>query len=345
MTPDSFSSSSNPQRTTACPRSSAPSASSQRTPWVVPNPTTALRTVSTESFAAGSSEPPQPASAAATSRSAALGFGPMRTLLALTLAALTLAIVPAAGAAPAATTGSQQSVADFWSGTWPAFLMENGQVTDPLGTLRWRQIRREEGAAMVGHIFGGKVFEGCSTTDPSTLYFRGSSVEGGDLIACTTSADGKTIVGRFNGREDFMSGSFEVSIIRDDDKRIFAGKYFEDQGITTDWCGSLESRSPAAGPPNPPEDLEAPTSTALASTGKAGTAVKLRFRVSEPALVTLTVRRGTRVIATMNRSVAAGAGAVSWRAPRKPGTLSFSVVALDAAGNVGRASRAPLRLR
>lgn len=262
----------------------------------------------------------------------------MRTLVALATAALTLAIVPSGGAA------RNQSVADFWSGTWPAFLMENGQITDPLGTLTWRQIRREEGAAMVGHVFGGKVFEGCSTTDPSTLFFRGSYVEGGDLIACTTNADGKTIVGRFNGREDFMSGSFEVSIIRDDDKRVFAGKYFEDQGITTDWCGSLEART-ATAPPNPPEDLEAPVSTALASSGKAGTAVRLRFRVSEPAVVTLTVRRGTRVVATMSRSVPAGAGAASWRASRKPGLLSFSVVAVDAAGNTGRASKAPLRLR
>ena len=345
MTPDSFSSSSNPQRTTATPSSVAPSASSQRTSWVVPKPTTACRTVSTESFAAGSSEPPQPASVAATSSSAALRFGLVRTLLALAIATLTLAIVPSALATPAAATRTSQSVADFWSGTWPAFLMENGVVTDPLGTLRWRQIRREEGAAQVGHVFGGKILEGCSTTDPSTLFFRGSYVEGGDLIACTTSADGKTIVGRFNGREDFMSGSFEVSIVRDDDKRVFAGKYFEDQGITTDWCGSLESRSPVTSPPNPPEDLEAPTSTALASAGKAGTAVKLRFRVSEPAVVTLTVRRGTRVVGRMTRSVAGGLAAAAWRAPRKPGLLSFTVVAVDAAGNTGRASRATLRLR
>jgi hypothetical protein len=253
--------------------------------------------------------------------------------------------VPTGGAAPAAAADTSQTVADFWSGTWPAFLMEKGQITDPLGTLRWRQIRYEEGVAMVGHVFGGKVFEGCSTTDPSTLFFRGSYVEGGDLIACTTSADGKTIVGRFNGREDFMSGSFSVSIIRDDDKRVFAGKYFEDQGITTDWCGSLEARAPVTSPPNPPEDLDAPTSTALASSGKAGTAVKLRFRVSEPAVVTLTVRRGTRVVGRMTRSVPGGAASAAWRAPRKPGLLTFSVVAVDAAGNTGRASRATLRLR
>jgi hypothetical protein len=53
----------------------------------------------------------------------------MRAVLALSLAALTLAIVPSGGAAPT------QTVPDLWTGTWPAFLMENGQVTDPLGTL------------------------------------------------------------------------------------------------------------------------------------------------------------------------------------------------------------------
>lgn len=39
MTPDTSSSSSNVQRTTASPRSSASPAPSQRAPWVVPNPT------------------------------------------------------------------------------------------------------------------------------------------------------------------------------------------------------------------------------------------------------------------------------------------------------------------
>ena len=68
--------------------------------------------------------------------------------------------------------------------------MEGGKVTDPLGTLKWRQIRHEDGVALIGRNFGGKLFEGCST-DPSTLFFRGSYVEGGDLVACTTGADGQ----------------------------------------------------------------------------------------------------------------------------------------------------------
>ena len=262
----------------------------------------------------------------------------MRTLVALAIAALTLAIVPSGGAA------RSQSVSDFWSGTWPAFLMENGQITDPLGTLRWRQIRREDGAAMVGHVFGGKVFEGCSTTDPSTLFFRGSYVEGGDLIACTTSADGKTIVGRFNGREDFMSGSFAVSIIRDDDKRVFAGKYFEDQGITTDWCGSLERLAPSAPPAPQAADTTAPVVRALSSAGKAGRVVQLRLRVSERSAVRVAVWRGSRVVARLGRSVPAGTSSIAWAATVRPGALRFTVIAIDAAGNTSPTSAAGLRL-
>lgn len=249
-----------------------------------------------------------------------------------------LAIVPAGGASADAT------VDDFWTGTWPAFLMENGKVTDPLGTLKWRQIRHEEGVAMIGHNFGGKIFEGCST-DPSTLFFRGSYVEGGDLVACTTGADGKTIIGRFNGREDFMSGSFTVSIIRDDDKRVFAGKYFEDEGVTTDWCGSLQ-RSPFA--VTPPlvaaPDVVAPRVQALASSGRAGALVKLRFRVSESATVQVVVRRGIKVVGRSRLATRAGVAFGVWRAPKgMTGALRFTVVAVDPAGNSGSSSAA-LRL-
>ena len=204
---------------------------------------------------------------------APLRFGRMRAFLVLVVLGVTLAIVPTGGSATTQTTP------DFWTGTWPAFLMEGGKITDPLGTLKWRQIRHEDGVALIGRNFGGKLFEGCST-DPSTLFFRGSYVEGGDLVACTTGADGKTIVGRFNGREDFMSGSFSVSIIRDDDKRVFAGKYFEDQGITTDWCGSLESLAPPVPTtPKPVLDVSPPRVTALSWTGPIGAAVPLRAKV------------------------------------------------------------------
>ena len=267
----------------------------------------------------------------------------MRAVLALTFAVLTLAIVPSGGAAPTST------VPDFWTGTWPAFLMENGKVTDPLGTLKWRQIRHEEGVAMLGKNFGGKVFEGCSTTDPSTLFFRGSYVEGGDLVACTTGADGKTIVGRFNGREDFMSGSFEVSIIRDDEKRVFAGKYFEDQGITTDWCGSLELLTAV---PTPVPDTAPPRLTVLGWSGAAGAAVPLRARVLDnataPGTVSFMVRRAGKLLKAMSISakVDGSIAKAMWRAPKGlRGTFTVCATALDAAGNQSARSCAVIRLR
>jgi hypothetical protein len=349
MTPDTSFSSSKLQRKTRLrlPRTSNVPAGSQRTFCWIPPWKTACSTLLADGApdgAAVSFPPPQPAaSPTIASASAPLRCARMRALLALTIAAVTLAIVPSGGAS------SSQTVADFWTGTWPAFLMENGEITDPLGTLRWRQIRYEEGVAMVGHVFGGKVFEGCSTTDPSTLFFRGSYVEGGDLIACTTSADGKTIVGRFNGREDFMSGSFSVSIIRDDDKRVFAGKYFEDQGITTDWCGSLQLLTKG---PSPVLDMAPPRVTTLGWSGKAGAAVPLRARVRDnalaPATLSFSVRRQGRTFkaATIFAKVDGSLATTMWRAPKGlRGTFSVCATAIDAAGNESARSCATIRLR
>ena len=350
MAPETSSSSSYPQRTTASPRSSASSAASQRTPWVVPDRTIARRTFSTSSaLAVGAPSPPQPASAVATSTTAALRFWQMRAFLVLVVAAVTLAIVPAGGST------TSQTVPDFWTGSWPAFLMEGGKITDPLGTLKWRQIRHEDGVAMTGTNFGGKLFEGCST-DPSTLFFRGSYVEGGDLVACTTGADGKTIIGRFNGREDFMSGSFTISIIRDDDKRIFAGKYFEDQGITTDWCGSLESLAPnptrpPTTAPKPVLDAAPPRVTALSWTGKAGSAVPLRAKVLDNlrgnVRITFSVKRIIRQVtsATIRARADGSIARAIWRAPAGlRGTFTVCAQATDAAGNESLRSCAIIRL-
>ena len=270
----------------------------------------------------------------------------MRALLVLVVATVTLVIVPAAGA----TTSS--TVPDFWTGSWPAFLMEGGTITDPLGTLEWRQIRHEEGVAMLGRNFGGRLFEGCST-DPSTIFFRGSYVEGGDLVACTTGADGKTITGRFNGREDFMSGSFTVSIIRDDDKRIFAGKYFEDHGITTDWCGSLDfpTPTPKNTAPKPVLDTAPPTVSALGWSGAAGSAVPLRAKVRDNlganVSVEFTVRRKARLVksATITARADGSLAKAVWRAPNDlRGTFTVCAQATDAAGNESGRSCAIIRL-
>ncbi len=249
---------------------------------------------------------------------------------------------------PSGSATASQTVPDFWTGSWPAFLMEGGTITDPLGTLKWRQIRHEEGVAMLGQKFGGRLFEGCST-DPSTLFFRGSYVEGGDLVACTSGADGKTILGRFNGREDFASGSFTVSIIRDDDKRIFQGKYFEDDGVVTDWCGRLELQ---ANGPKPVLDTAPPRVSALGWSGRAGSAVPLRAKVQDNlgATTTLdfTVKRDGRVLksATLTARADGSLARTIWRAPKGVrGTFTLCASATDAAGNESRRSCAIIRLR
>jgi hypothetical protein len=265
----------------------------------------------------------------------------MRRLVALAVVALTGAILPAGAAASSGAT-----VPDFWSGAWPSFLMEGGQVTDPLGTLNWRPIRADEGASMVGNDFGGRVFEGCPT-GAETLFFRGKYVTGGDLVACTTTGDGRTIVGRFNGNEQLRSGSFTVSIVQEGPARVFMGKYFEDEGLVTDWCGSL---TPGSQPPTFDPgvvDIVSPAVTAVPSAGRAGRPVTLRFRVSEPAAVKVLVRGAGRTVATLTtRAATAGRGAVAWRAPKalRGAKLSFLVVATDAAGNVSARAGAALRL-
>lgn len=314
MTPDSFRSSSNEHATTGSPRTSA-STGSQRTSWTVPRSDTPWKTSSVG--AAGSSEPPQPARRA--------------RIAAVVAIALTAVILPGSAAAAAP---------DVWTGSWPSQLMPDAV---PLGTLEWRQIREEEGRALVGTNFGGLPFV-CDERGPST-FFRGHYVEGGDLIACTVGADGRTLMGRFNGREDFRSGSFVVRIVRDA-PRLFFGKYFEDGGVVTDWCGLLGTTGPLT-----PEvvDIAQPVVRALAASARAGAAVPLRATVTDnsgAATVKLTVTRGTRVVHTATVPAAKGTVTTRWRAPKGlRGTFSLCAVATDAAGNESRRNCTTVRLR
>ena len=225
MTPDSFLSSSNEQPTTGSPRTSTPTGL-HRTCCVVPFATTPSKTLSVGAAGVGFSPHPATASIA------------RRTLLALAVL-LTAAILPASASSAAAS-----APLDVWSGSWPAQLMPS---KEPLGMLTWRSIRESDGRAMIGVNFGGRPFE-CGEAGPSN-FFRGHYVNGGDLIACTTGSDGRTLVGRFNGNETFKSGSFEVRIISEA-PRIFFGKYVEDEGITTDWCGVLGTKGALTPPPS-----------------------------------------------------------------------------------------------
>ena len=316
MTPDSFRSSSNEQATTGSPRTSTPT-SSQRTFCAVPRSETPWKTSSVG--AASSPEPPQPAA---------------RTRIAIAVAAVLIAAILPAGASSAASA----LPADVWTGSWPSQLMPS---QEPLGTLNWRQIREEEGRALIGTNFGGLPFE-CDEAGPS-IFFRGHYVEGGDLIACTVG-DGRTLMGRFNGREDFRSGSFVVRIIRDA-PRLFFGKYFEDDGVVTDWCGLLGT----AGPLTPEVvDIADPVVRALAWKGRAGATVPLRASVTDnagAATLKLTVSRGTRVVHAATVPAAKGTVTTRWRAPKGlRGTFTLCAVATDAAGNESRRNCATVRL-
>lgn len=272
----------------------------------------------------------------------------MRRLVLLLLLASIAGILPAGAAS--APARAQVTFDDVWSGIWPAQLMPG---SEPLGTLTWREIREEEGRAMIGVGFGGREFEGCDSGP--ARFFRGHYVEGGDLIACTVGADGRRLVGRFNGREDFRSGSFDVRIISDA-PRIFFGRYFEDDGVVTDWCGRLEPKALTAGGPGTPgpsivPDLARPRVEVTGWTGKAGASVPLRAAVADNApsalTVTFTVRRGSRLLKTATVTARPGAVArAAWRAPKSlRGALSVCATATDAAGNESSRGCATIRLR
>ena len=212
--------------------------------------------------------------------------------------------------------------------------------------LTWRQLRESEGRAMVGMNFGGRPFE-CGETGPSN-FFRGHYADGGDLVACTTGADGRTLVGRFNGNEIFKSGSFEVRIVSEA-PRIFFGKYFEDDGIVTDWCGVLGTKGPLT-----PEtvDIAAPFVRALAASGRAGSTVRLRASARDnsgaAATLRLSISRNGRTLKALSLPARADGGIVTarWRAPKAlRGEFAFCATAVDAAGNESSRTCTTLRLR
>lgn len=324
MAPDAFLSSANEQATTGSPRRSTPAAS-HRTSCVVPFAATPFLTQST--CASVSASPPQPATTSAT----------RRTLIALA-ALLTAAILPAS-----ASSSASAAPLDVWTGSWPAQLMPGAE---PLGTLTWRQIRESEGRAMVGLNFGGRPFE-CGESGPSN-FFRGHYAVGGDLVACTTGADGRTLVGRFDGNETFKSGSFEVRIVSEA-PRIFFGKYFEDDGIVTDWCGVLGTTGALT-----PEtvDIAAPVVRTLSATGRRGATVALRASARDnsgaAATIRLAVSRNGRTLHTLSLPARADGGIVTarWRAPKAlRGVFALCATAVDAAGNESTRTCTTLRLR
>ncbi len=199
-------------------------------------------------------------------------------------------------------------------------------------------------SAYLGRTFGGRAFEGCPA-DGRTRFFRGKYHVGGDLIGCTVGNDARTLVGRFNGNELLRSGSFTITLIREGDEPLFFGQYFEDHGVTTDWCGVLEAGSR---PPDVTRDTAAPLVDVLTAR-RVGRTATVRFRTYDEAAVRVEVqvRRAGRVVA---RTVVTGKGDGALRTARLRlpaglrGPLTVSVRARDAVGNVAGWTTARLRL-
>ncbi len=246
-------------------------------------------------------------------------------------------------AAPSASL----SIPDEWSGEWPAQLMEKEGNT-PLGTLVWRAIRYEEGMAMVGRNFGGRVFTGCPT-DGNTRFFRGRYVQGGKLIACTRGVDGTELVGRFDGNESFRSGGFTIDITGRSPS-FFIGDYVEDDGVTVDWCGVRARVIALPDRPDGTADFTAPTVVVRAAKARGGGVARLRFSVrdaSPTVRVDLSVIAGGKALANLSVPAAKADGSLhtrTWRIPAKARgkKLRVCAAALDRAGNVGARSCASL---
>ena len=260
----------------------------------------------------------------------------MRRLLVIAMLAAAALTFASAGSAASPDDG----LPDIWSGSWEAALMPE---ETPLGTLTWRQISYAEGAAYVGKSFGGKTFEGCPA-DGRTRFFRGKYHVGGDLIACTVGEDAKTIVGRFNGNDILRSGSFTVTMVEFGDEAEFLGQYFEDGGLTVDWCGDFTVGTV----PLPATDTAAPM-LELGRATRAGRIASVRLRAYDQSAAVradVQLRRAGKTIVRATVMLR-GDGTLKLTRLRVPGTLrgafTVAVRARDAAGNATAWTSARLR--
>ena len=239
-----------------------------------------------------------------------------------------------------AAAPAQAGIPDLYSGSWPAKLMPSNEA---LGTITWVPVSEEWGRGVLDQPWGGAPFTNCPAKG-QTRFFLGRYGTGGRLIACTVGADGRELHGRYDGAGgEFRPGSFDVKIIKDS-PRIFFGQYVEDGGITTDWCGQL---IPSTAP-----DTVVPTVHALASSGRAGRAVRLRFAASDDRKVvrfSVTIKRAGKRVASFStgfRRVDGAPTSLLWRPRRRlRGAFTFSVRVFDRYGNASRPSSAALRLR
>jgi hypothetical protein len=241
-----------------------------------------------------------------------------------------------------AAAPAQAGIPDLYSGSWPAKLMPDNT---PLGTITWIPVSEEWGRGVLDQPWGGAPFTNCPEKG-QTRFFLGRYGTGGKLIACTVGADGRRLHGRYDGAGgEFRPGSFDVAIVTDpnDEEQEFEGVYVEDGGITTDWCGELI--------PSTRPDVLAPTVRALASSGRAGKAVRLRFAASDDrnvVRVAVTIKRAGKKVGSFTsgyRRVDGAATSLLWRPGRRlRGVFTFSVRVFDRYGNASRPSSAALRI-
>jgi hypothetical protein len=86
-------------------------------------------------------------------------------------------------------------------------------------------------------------------------------------------------------------------------------------------------------------DLHTPPTIALVSSRlSTGTRAGVQVSLSKIATVSLTIRQGTRVVASNTATVEAGTPKLLWVTPRAPGNYSVSLRAVDLAGNSATAS-------
>lgn len=141
-------------------------------------------------------------------------------------------------------------------------------------------------------------------------------------------------------------GTFSVKIVATPNGTVtFEGTatYVAD-GTSADFFGTCNSGPCAA-------DTSSPTATAYAAKGTVGKTIVLRYRVNDTSGKvgeTISVSRGSAVIwsRTVKLHSIRGDGTytAAFKAPTRPGTLRFRVVARDAAGNTSTPAAASLRI-
>lgn len=231
-----------------------------------------------------------------------------------------LALVLPAGAASATS----------WSGTWstnwgPLTLTEaGGSISGPFG---YPDSYNEPPGHVTDATVNGTTLSGTWAHDPPS---------------------------RFAPRDH---GTFRVTMIRDANGTVrFDGTAtYAADGTTADFFGTCTGGGcrPTATTVAPvARDTTAPVARALAASGRAGTPIALRYRVSDNSGKTLeivTVYRGSKALWTtktkLHTATPGTVSSVTYRLPASRQALRFGVEARDAAGNPSKKAFASITVR